>query len=54
VTGFRQAERDTHSPYKDLSNEDPEAKIKELKEKLGWPAELRILPPADDDGSKPN
>ena len=39
-----------HSVYKDLSNEDLEAKIKKLEEKLGCrPAEPEVLPPAGDD-----
>lgn len=36
-----------HSPYKDQSDADLEAKIKELEEKLGYrPAEPEVLRPA--------
>lgn len=38
-----------HNPYKDVSNEEIEARIAELKRKLGWPeSEPKILPPSDD------
>jgi hypothetical protein len=43
-----------YSPYKDLSDEDLEVRIRELEEKLGYRSpEPKILPPASDD-SKPN
>jgi hypothetical protein len=38
-----------HSPYKDVSDEDLEARILELKRKLGWPG---FEAPADE--TKPN
>jgi hypothetical protein len=38
-----------HSPYKDASNEDLEARILELKRKLGWPGLESQTPPADTD-----
>jgi hypothetical protein len=42
-----------HSPYKDVSDEDLEARILELKRKLGWPgSEPQLSPPADE--TKPN
>jgi hypothetical protein len=38
-----------HNHYKDVSDEDLEARILELKRKLGRPgSEPQILPPADD------
>ena len=41
-----------HSPYKDMSDEDIEKRIEELKRKLGWPG---CEPPADSDSeTKPN
>jgi hypothetical protein len=41
-----------HSPYKDVSDEDLEARILELKRKLGWPG---CEPSADSDSeTKPN
>jgi hypothetical protein len=42
-----------HSPYKDMSDEDIEKRIEELKRKLGWPgSEPQLSPPADE--TKPN
>lgn len=39
-----------HSPYKDLSNEELEAKIKQIEKELGYvKAEPQLLPPADDE-----
>lgn len=39
-----------HSVYKDMSDSDLEAKIKELEQKLGYrPREPEILPPVSDD-----
>jgi hypothetical protein len=45
-----------HSPYKDLSDEELEAKVKELEQKLAKElgyvkVEPQILPPAEDDQS---
>jgi hypothetical protein len=39
-----------HSPYREVSDEDLQKHIAELKAKLGWPgSEPKILPPADKD-----
>jgi hypothetical protein len=39
-----------HSPYKDQSDADLEARIRELEENLGYrsPAEPKVLPPASE------